>query len=78
MKTTQELYGIDPHILADLPYREAIERKILACTDRIAHLAKEGKKFKWHSLEYNINSLNYADTVKAKAFNIQLLEELDA
>ena len=38
MRTTQELYGIDPEEFKDLPYHEALEYKKVAAEKHLRHL----------------------------------------
>ena len=67
--TTEELYGISPKTLADLPYKEALKLKIQGAQAILVTLLEPN--FMDRDL-HRINKIN-----KAIKFNEQLLKELE-
>ena len=67
--TTQDLYGISPKTLADLPYREALELKIQGAKAILVKLLEP------NFMDRNSHKINKVN--KAIKFNEQLLKELE-
>ena len=69
MTTTQELYGISPKQLADIPYRQALQLKIEGAKAILVTLLEPNFMDRD---SHKINKVN-----KAIKFNQQLLKELE-
>ena len=67
--TTEELYGISPKTLADIPYRQALQLKVEGAKAILIKLLEPN--FMDRDL-HRINKIN-----KAIKFNEQLLKELE-
>ena len=67
--TTEELYGISPKALADLPYKQALELKIKGAKAILITLLKP------NFMDRNYHKINRVN--KAIKFNEQLLKELE-
>ena len=67
-KSTMYLYNIDPHVLADMPYKQALEHKIEAAGILISELLIP---------HYTVRDyVRVADVLNAIKFNKALLSEL--
>ena len=67
-KSTMYLYNIDPHVLADIPYKQALEYKIEAANILISELLIP---------HYTVRDyVRVADVLNAIKFNEVLLSEL--
>ena len=68
ISTTQELYGVSPKQLADIPYKQALQLKIEGAKTILVKLLEPNFM---EQDTYKINKVN-----KAIKFNEQLLKEL--
>ena len=67
--TTQDLYGISPKFLADLPYKQALQLKIEGAKTILVKLLEP------NFMDRNSHKINKVN--KAIKFNEQLLKELE-
>ena len=67
MKTTRYLYDIEPQILAEMKYKDAIEFKITCAKELLYHLVH---------VKNEVLTKRVKDIQKAIDFNIALREEL--
>ncbi len=74
MKTTQELYDIDPKVLAEMNYKDALEYKFAKAKDKLNALFYSKPIAKFTDVDTKTNN----DLVEAIAFNKFLLNELNA
>ena len=72
MKTTQELYDIDPKTLAEMNYKDALEYKFTKAKEKLNTLFYSKPIAKFTAEDTKSNN----DLVEAIAFNKFLLEEL--
>lgn len=68
MKTTQYLYNLEPSVLADMPYKQAIQLKKQKASELLKELHQPG------FMEQDDERIKAV--YKAEKFNTQLLEEL--
>lgn len=67
-KSTMYLYNLDPHVLADMPYKQALEHKIEAASILVSELLVP---------HYTVRDyVRVADVFNAIKFNESLLKEL--
>ncbi len=76
MKTTEYLYGIDAHILTDMPYKQALEYKIESAKALQLMLNRQARKVLKIPQEYDPLLKRWTDADKAVEFNNKLLQEL--
>ena len=67
--TTEELYGISPKTLADIPYRQALQLKVEGAKAILVKLLEP------NFMDRNSHKINKIN--KAIKFNEQLLKELE-
>lgn len=72
MKTTEYLYGINAKELADMNYKEALHYKVISATDIMRYCVVEAR----HTKDYERWYPRYTAALRAKEFNVALLEEL--
>ena len=80
MKTTEYLYGIQPHILREMPYYQALEFKKESAMHTLKEVTKEADKAFRDGGDYEkLQSLHYRQKAILDAidFTEKLLDEMD-
>lgn len=77
MKSTRELYLIDASTLRELPYEEALERKIAGAERAKQHYRELAQKEILFSTAYYKQHDKYKASIKARNHTQKLLAELE-
>ena len=77
MKTTHELYGIDPKTLRFMPYGEALEAKVIGAEESMKKYSFKAKAFIKNEKKYKCFTSKYEASKDAKNHTLKLLKELD-